>query len=192
MKKLTLILSFFFLFFISKAQTTWIVDPTHSSVQFEVSHLAVSSVTGQFTSFSGTILSKKNVFSGAKVSATVQTASITTNNLERDKNLKDEDFFNVEKYPEMQFESTSFEDKGDNMYQITGNLTIKGITKVVTLNAKYGGIVSINNKKKAGFQAKTSIDRFDFGLTWDDMLDNGGLIVGEEVEIILNIELVKQ
>lgn len=193
MKKIlfTLLLCSFVYF--SQAQNTWIVDQTHSSVQFEVSHLAVSSVTGNFTSYSGTVITnKKNVFDGAKINATIQTASINTNNMERDKHLKADDFFNVDEYPEIKFVSTSFEEKEDNKYEIVGNLTIKGITKEITLYADFGGIVSINDKKKAGFEAKGTIDRFDFGLSWDDVLDNGGLIVGEKVDIILNVELVKQ
>jgi len=192
MKKISLLTAFVFFVFVTYAQTSWVIDPTHSSVQFEVSHLAVSSVTGQFTSFSGSITSKKNDFDGAKASATIQTASITTNNLERDKHLKDDDFFHVEKYPEIKFVSNSFEEREDNNYLIKGDLTIKDVTKPIMLNADFGGIVSINGKKKAGFEARGKINRFDFGLSWDDVLDNGGLIVGEEVEIILKIELVKQ
>lgn len=193
MKKIlfTLILSSFIYF--SQAQTTWIVDPTHSSVQFEVSHLTVSSVTGNFTSFSSTVTTpKKNVFDGARITATIQAASINTNNMERDKHLRADDFLNVEEYPEIKFVSTSFEETKDNYYEITGDLTMKGMTKSITLLATFGGIVSINDKKKAGFEARGSINRFDFGLSWDSVLDNGGLIVGEKVNILLNIELVKQ
>ena len=174
------------------AQTTWIIDPTHSSVQFEVSHLTVSSVSGFFTGYSGTLTSKKNDFEDAKVNATIETASITTNNLERDKHLKDEDFFYVEKFPEIKFKSTSFKKIGENRYLITGDLTIRDVTKPVTLETDFGGIVSISDKKKAGFTARGSINRFDYGLKWDDALDNGGLIVGEKVDIILKMELVKQ
>lgn len=192
MKKIFFAFIFTLLFISTQAQTTWIVDPTHSSVQFEVSHLAVSSVTGQFTSYSATVTTKKNDFNGAKITATIQTASITTNNLERDKHLKDDDFFNAAEYPEIKFVSKSFVEKDDNMYTITGDLTMKGVTKTVTLQAEFGGIVSINKKEKAGFEARGTIDRFDYGLSWDDVLDSGGLIVGEKVDIILKIELVKQ
>jgi len=192
MKKTSVLIALLFIIFSSNAQTTWVIDPAHSSIQFEVSHMTISSVTGQFTSYSGNIISKKNNFEGAKITATVQAASITTNNLERDKHLKDDDFFNVEKYPEIKFVSTSFEKKDNNNYLIKGNLTIKDVTKPIILKAGYGGIVSINNKKKAGFEARCTINRFDYGLSWDDVLDNGGLIVGEDVDIILKIELVKQ
>ncbi|MTI19946.1 polyisoprenoid-binding protein [Fulvivirga sp. RKSG066] len=193
MKKIVLSLLFSVAFLIfGYAQTTWIVDPTHSSIQFEVSHLAVSSVTGQFTSYSGIVTSKKMEFEDAKITATIQVPSITTNNLERDKHLKDDDFFNAAEYPEIKFVSNSFKEKGNNMYTIKGDLTIKGVTKPITLNAEFGGIVSINNKQKAGFEARGTINRFDYGLSWDDVLDSGGLIVGEKVDLILNVELVKQ
>ncbi|MBL6445783.1 YceI family protein [Fulvivirga sp. 29W222] len=192
MKNIYIILIISFISSISLAQSTWVIDPTHSSVQFDVSHLAVSSVTGFFTSYAGTLTSKKSDFEGAKVNATIEVASITTNNMERDKHLKEDDFFNAEKYPEIKFESTSFKKVSDNNFLIEGNLTIRNVTKPVTLEAEFGGIVSINNKKKAGFTATGTIDRFEFGLKWDDVLDNGGLIVGEKVDIILKMELVKQ
>ncbi|MBL3658871.1 YceI family protein [Fulvivirga sediminis] len=177
----------------SYAQTTWIIDPSHSSIQFEVPHMTVSSVTGTFTSYAGTLTSKsKQEFDGAKITTTIEVNSITTNNMERDKNLKDEDFFNAAKYPEIKFESTSFTNTSGNHYKITGNLTIKGITKEITLLAEFGGIISINNKQKAGFKATATINRFNYGLQWNDVLDNGGLIVGEKVDIIINAELLKQ
>lgn len=192
MKKLAIILIFSLLSSYAFCQTTWVIDPTHSSVQFEVAHLTVSSVTGFFTAFTGTLTSKGNDFENAKVNATIEVNSITTNNMERDKNLKEDDFFNAEKYPEIKFSSTSFKKVADNKYRITGDLTIRDVTKSVTLDATFGGIVSISNKKKAGFTATTTINRFDYGLKWNDALDNGGLIVGEDVDITLKVELVKQ
>ncbi|WP_051052767.1 YceI family protein [Fulvivirga imtechensis] len=192
MKNLVIILVLSCLNVFCLAQTTWIIDPTHSSVQFEVSHLTVSSVGGLFTAYTGTLISKKNDFEDAKVNATIETASITTNNLERDKHLKDEDFFHVEKFPEIKFKSTSFKKVGENKYRVTGDLTIRDITKPVTLETDFGGIVSISDKKKAGFTARGSINRFDYGLKWSDALDNGGLIVGEKVDIVIKMELVKQ
>ncbi|UII25144.1 YceI family protein [Fulvivirga maritima] len=178
---------------IGYGQTTWIIDPAHSSIQFEVPHMTVSSVTGSFTSYAGTFTSKgKQDFEGAKIITTIEVNSITTNNMERDKNLKDEDFFNAAKYPEIKFESTSFTKTSGNHYKITGNLTIKGVTKEITLMAEFGGIISINNRQKAGFKATGTINRFNYGLQWNDVLDNGGLIVGEKVDIIINAELIKQ
>jgi polyisoprenoid-binding protein YceI len=175
------------------AQNTWIVDPANSTIGFEVSHLTVSSVTGFFTSFSGTLITdKKNDFEGAKVNATIQSASITTNNLERDKHLKEDDFFNVIAYPEIKFKGISMKINGNGSYLLTGELTIRDVTKVIELEVVSGGIISINNSKRVGLSAKGSINRFDYGLKWDDVIDSGGLIVGEKVDLILKIEAILQ
>lgn len=174
------------------SQIKWEIDKVHSSIQFEVSHMTVSSVTGQFLKFDAEVITPtEKSFENAQINATIDASSITTNNLERDKHLKDDDFFNVDKYPQISFVSRSFEKKSGNSYIITGDLTIKGITKTIKLMTEFGGMVSLNDEIKAGFEATTTIDRFEFGLSWDDVLDSGGLIVGEDVEIILKIELVK-
>ncbi len=165
--------------YLSTAQNTWVVDPSHSTVEFEVSHLTVSSVTGYFTSFNGIITTeKKNDFEGASVSTNIQVASITTNNLERDKHLKEDDFFNAKTYPEIKFKSTAFKKYEDGSYSLSGILTIRDISKPIDLDLEFGGIVSIENMKRAGFTAKGSINRFDYGLKWDDALDSSGLIIG--------------
>lgn len=175
-----------------RGQTTWVVDQTHSSVQFEVSHLAVSSVTGVFTGFTGSIVSNDASFDNARVNATIDVNTVDTNNLERDKHLKEDDFFNAASYPNITFVSSVFKKNADDSFTIQGDLTIRDVTKPISLSATYGGIVSISGKQKAGFSAKGKINRFDYGLKWDDVLDSGGLIVGETVDIVLNIELVKQ
>lgn len=192
MKNLVTILILSCAGFTGFTQTTWVIDPANSSVQFEVPHLTVSSVTGVFTAYTGTLTAKKNDFENAKLRANIEVASISTNNLERDKHLREADFFNVEEFPEMTFKSTSFEKLENNNYLITGDLTIKEITKPITLEAVFGGIISIDNQKKAGFKAKGAINRFDYGLEWNDVIDSGGLIVGETVDIILNMQLIKQ
>ncbi|MEM6524741.1 MAG: YceI family protein [Bacteroidota bacterium] len=174
------------------AQTTWVVDPIHSSVQFEVSHLTVSSVTGIFTGFTGSVIDSSKDFDNAKINATVDVNTVNTNNLERDKHLKEDDFFNASAYPNITFVSSVFKRNNDGSYTIQGDLTIRSVTKPISLSANYGGLVSINGKQKAGFTAKGKINRFDYGLKWDDVLDSGGFVVGEMVDIILNIELVKQ
>jgi polyisoprenoid-binding protein YceI len=193
MRKLLVTISACFFFSFAFSQNTWVIDPVHSKIEFEVSHLTVSSVTGFFTSFSGTLTSpKKNEFEESKINATIEVASITTNNLERDKHLKEDDFFNANQYPEIRFQSTAFTKNNDGSYSLNGNLTIRDVTKPISMATTFGGIVSIDNMKRAGFTAKGSINRFDYKLKWDDALDNGGLIVGEKVEIILRIELIKQ
>ncbi len=175
------------------SQTTWLIDASHSTVEFEVSHLTVSSVTGFFTTFNGTVNSpNNNDFEGAEVSANVAVGSVTTNNLERDKHLKEDDFFNATKYPMITFKSKSFKKIDDESYELTGDLTIRDVTRTIDLDVDFGGIVSIGGKKRAGLTATGKINRFDYGLKWDDSLDNGGLIVGEKVDIILKIEVIKQ
>lgn len=192
MKK-TLIFSLLWLLFaFANAQTTWVIDPVHSTVQFEVSHLSISSVTGLFTSYSGTVTSNGEDFRNASANITIDASSITTNNLERDRHLKEDDFFNVKKYPKINFVSKKFSLTEDNNYIIEGDLTIREKTMPIILTAEFGGIISINKIKKAGFKAKGKINRFEYGLKWDDLLDSGGLMVGEEVDLILNVELVKQ
>lgn len=175
------------------AQNTWKIDDSHSTVEFEVSHLTVSAVTGFFTSFSGEIITtKKNDFQDAQVNATIKVASVSTNNLERDKHLKEDDFFNAEKFPVISFKGTDFKKYEDGSYSLSGDLTIRDVTKKINLDVNFGGIVSIEDMKRAGFTARGTINRFDYGLKWDDSLDSGGLIVGEKVDIILKIEAVKQ
>ncbi len=192
MKKNSLVLGLSILSFAATGQTTWVVDPVHSSVQFEVSHLAVSSVTGDFTGFTGSVITQNDDFNNARISATIDVNSVDTNNLERDKHLKEDDFFNATKYPNITFVSSVFSKEKDNIFTIQGDLTIRDVTKPISLSAEYGGIVSINGQQKAGFTAEGTIDRFDYGLKWDDVLDSGGLIVGEKVDIILKVQLVKK
>ncbi len=193
MNRVISLLTLLLLPFYGNAQTTWIIDPSHSTVEFEVSHLTVSSVTGYFTSFSGLIESKNdNDFIDSKITATIQVASLTTNNLERDKHLKEDDFFNASKFPEIHFKSTDFKKNGNGNYILSGLLTIRDVTKPIDLQVDFGGVVALDDKKRAGFNATGSINRFDFGLKWDDVLDSGGLIVGEKVNIILKIAATKQ
>lgn len=193
MKKLLIILTFcFFTNFAIAQSTTWVIDPTHSSVNFEVPHLTVSTVSGYFTDFSGTAFSEGDDFHNAEINAVIDVASITTHNLERDKHLKEDDFFNTNQFPNITFKSNTFRKTEDGSFEIYGDLTIRDITKPVVLEADFAGIVLLDDQKKAGFTAKGKINRFDYGLKWDDALDSGGLIVGEEVDLILNITLVQQ
>lgn len=178
--------------FFVQAQTVWVIEPAHSSIQFEVPHLTVSTVAGYFTSFSGTATTNGDNFEEAKVNAIIDASSITTHNLERDKHLRDKDFLNVNEFPNITFKSTEFSKNEDGTYQVRGDLTIRDVTKPVTLRADYAGIILLNKEKKAGFTAKGKINRFDYGLKWNDVLDSGGLIVGEEVDLTLNITLLQQ
>jgi polyisoprenoid-binding protein YceI len=169
----------------------WILDRNHSNVKFTVTHLVISEVEGNFKVFDGTMENAKDDFSDAKINFTVDAASIDTDNEKRDNHLRGGDFFNAEKFPTMKFESTSMAPLGNNKYKLTGNLTIKDVTKPVTFDVTYGGKVVSNGTTKIGFRASTTINRFDYNLKWDKATETGSLVVAKEVEIRVNAELNK-
>lgn len=171
------------------AQTTWTIDKTHTNVGFTVTHMVVSEVSGRFKDFSGSVVTNGDDFTGAKIDVNIKTASVNTDNDYRDGHLKSDDFFGSEKFADATFKSTSFEKVSDKKYKVTGELTIKGVTKTVVLDATLGGIITLpDGSKKAGFKATTEINRFDFGLNWNKMVE-AGAIVDKTVTIQLNIEL---
>lgn len=175
------------------AQTKWSVDPVHSSVKFSVSHLVISEVEGQFKTFDGSINTKSADFSNADISFTVDVNSIDTDNENRDKHLKSADFFDAGSYPQMRFQSTSFKKVSGNKYILKGNLTLRGVTKPVTFNVTYGGTAKDGyGNTKAGFKASTVINRFDYGLKWNNLTEAGGATVGKEVSIDLKLEFTQQ
>jgi polyisoprenoid-binding protein YceI len=175
------------------AQIVWKADKAHSAVRFAVTHMMISEVNGRFTDFDVTLTQGKDDFSGSTVEATIKTASINTDSDFRDKHLRTNDFFNAEKFPTINFKSTSFEKTGADTYKITGDLTIRDVTKQVVLDAKYNGTMTDpRGGAKAGFKATTTIDRFDYGVKWDKTLDKGGMIVSKSVDITLLLELNKQ
>ncbi len=175
------------------SQTQWTIDASHSNIQFTVSHMVVAEVTGRFGEFSGTVTTAKEDFADAKADVTIKTGSINTDNTKRDEHLKSEDFFDAVKFPESKFISKSVAKAADGTYIISGDLTMKGITKPIQLEAVYKGQVKDPwGGTRAGWKAKSSLDRFDFGLTWNKLIDTGGLVVGRIVELNFNVELVKQ
>jgi len=171
------------------APTKWSVDKTHSNVKFTVTHLVISEVEGYFKLFDGTLEYSKPDFSDAKINFTVDVNSINTDNENRDKHLKSDDFFSAEKFPQMKFESTSFTSVGTNKYKLVGNLTIRDVTKPATFDVTYGGTANMGKTVKSGFKAKGTINRFDYGLKWDRATEAGGMVVGKDVEITVNAEL---
>src|SRR5689334_2814688 len=171
------------------ASTKWSIDKVHSNVKFTVTHLVISEVEGYFKIFDGSMEHSKPDFSDAKINFSVDINSINTDNDNRDKHLKSDDFFNAEKFPTMKFESTSFTPLGNNKYKLVGNLTIRDITKPVTFDVTYGGTANMMGTVKAGFKAKTTINRFDYNLKWDKTTEAGGLVVGKDVDITVNAEL---
>ena len=128
-------------------------------------------------------------FSDAKVNFTVDVNSINTDSERRDGHLKGDDFFNAEKFPQMKFVSTGMKPLGNNKFQLSGNLTIRDVTKPVVFDVSYGGTISAGQGRKSGFKAKTTIDRFDYNLKWDRAIEAGGLVVGKDVDIQINLEL---
>lgn len=173
----------------SFAQTqTWKPDKVHSKVGFSVSHLVVSEVEGKFSDYDVTLTTDAKG-KLEKVDAVIKVASITTDNVDRDKHLKSDDFFAVEKYPELTFVSKSIKASGKNGYKVTGDLTMRGVTKSVTLNTKFNGQIKDPwGNTKSGWVATTTVNRFDYGLQWNNAVEAGGLVVGKDVDISLKLE----
>jgi polyisoprenoid-binding protein YceI len=168
---------------------TWDIDPVHSDVSFSVRHMMVSKVKGRFARFAGTITTAEDVTRSA-VTATLDASSIDTRNEQRDGHIKSADFFEVEKYPEWTFASTGIESDGGD-YRLNGDLTIKGLTKPVSLHLEIGGFgPDIYGGKRAGFTATTAINRKDFGVDISFPMDGGGVMVGDKIEVTLEIEAV--
>jgi polyisoprenoid-binding protein YceI len=171
------------------AQTKWTLDKSHSNVRFTVTHMTVSEVDGSFKTVEGTVENTKPDFSDAKIAFTIDVNSINTENENRDKHLKSDDFFNAEKFPSIKFVSTAMQPLGGNKYKLSGNLTIRDVTKPVNFDVTYGGSITGQRGTKAGFKAVTTIDRMAYGLKWDRATETGGLIVSKEVEVAVKIEL---
>lgn len=172
--------------------TQWSVDPTHSEVQFKVRHLVISTVTGFFKKFDGTIEQTGEDFDGAKATFAVSTASVDTNMADRDGHLRSEEFFDSEKFENMTFEGT-FTKKDEDTYKVNGNLTIKGNSKPVELTAEYGGtMVDGYGQTKSGFEITGKINRKEFGLNWSAVTEAGGVVVGDDVKLHLNLQFVKK
>ncbi len=171
---------------------TWDIDKAHSTVGFSVRHLVITKVLGEFNEFAGQVeFDGKNVESGS-VSITIQMTSIDTDNQKRDNHLKGPDFFNAEEYPEMTFKSKKVIKGNDASFKIIGDLTMKGVSKEVALDAEFNGSLTDPwGNTRAGFSATTTINRQDFDMKWNKALEAGGLMVGNEVTIILELELVK-
>lgn len=176
----------------TQTKELWKIDPSHSEVQFKVKHLVISTVTGSFKSYEGHIEADGGNFENAIANFSADINSISTNSEDRDNHLKSEDFFNADSYPQLSFKSTSFDKSGDQQYKITGDLTIRDITKEVTLNALHGGTVDDHlGNTKAGFEIEGAVNRKEFGLTWNAVTEAGNVVVGDEIKLQLNVQLAK-
>lgn len=174
------------------AATKWVLDTTHSEIKFKVRHMMITNVTGSFNELNATIEGFDDKFESSRVEFTAKTSSVDTANEQRDGHLKSADFFDAEKYPEMRFKSTRIIKKSNDEFEMIGDLTVKDVTKEVSLKVEFGGI----NKDpwgnmKAGFSVEGKINRKDFGLNWNAALETGGVLVSEEVKIMGEIQFAK-
>ncbi|MEM1118920.1 MAG: YceI family protein [Bacteroidota bacterium] len=174
-------------------QTKWVIDPTHSEIHFKVKHMMVSTVTGAFREFEGSAQSDSEDFQGADISFSANIDSIDTNNKQRDDHLKSDDFFNAAQFPKLSFQSTSFTKKANSDYELVGNLTIRDHTREVKLNVEYNGTaIDPYGQTKAGFEITGKINRKEFGLKWGAITEAGGVVVSDEVRLVLNVQLVQE
>jgi polyisoprenoid-binding protein YceI len=170
----------------------WNLDAAHSGIHFSVRHMVVSKVRGQFGKFTGKIELDEADFTRSRVEATIDAASIDTGTADRDAHLRSVDFFDAERFPELTFRSSRIERSADDRYRVVGDLAIRGVTREVTLDVEYGGRGKDPwGNERIGFLARGAIDRKDFGLKWNQALEAGGLLVGERVDIELDVQAVK-
>jgi polyisoprenoid-binding protein YceI len=169
---------------------SWVIDTAHTNINFTVSHMVISEVTGTFKEFQGTVSAAHDDFSDAQIDVTINAKSINTENNDRDNHLRSADFFDAENHPVLRFQSTGVEVKGKGKLIITGDLTLRGVTKSVSLDATFKG-TAVNpwGQLVAAFKATTAINRKEWGLMWNAALEAGGFLVGEEIELTLNVEL---
>ena len=177
-----------------ETKTKWVIDPQHSEINFKVKHLMITNVKGEFKNFSGDVLTSGDDFDNASITVHIDASSIFTNSDDRDTHLKGSDFFDVENFKEITFVSKSFKMISDDEYKLVGDLTIKDVTNEVSLNVEFGGINTDPwGNVKAGFSmVEQKINRKDWGLNYNAVLETGGVLVGEEVKINIEVELLKQ
>jgi polyisoprenoid-binding protein YceI len=172
---------------------TWVLDPAHTNIGFSVKHMMLSNVTGEFDKFSGTITANDDDPKSIEIDVTIDAASVNTHNEKRDAHLKSPDFFDVAKYPTITFKSVKIEPDGDNKWKVTGNLTMHGVTKLVVLDVT-GPTPEVNvmGGPHRAASATATINRQDFGVAFNKTLDNGGLVVGNDVTISINVDAGKK
>ena len=172
--------------------TMWKIDPAHSEINFKVKHLVVSTVTGHFNQFDASIETDVEDFSDAKITFEAEINSISTKNEQRDAHLKSADFFDAQNHPKMTFVSKSVKKISDHELQVKGDLTIRGIKKEITLDVIFNGVVSgFGGSQVAGFEVRSKLNRFDYGLKWNALTEAGGVVVSNEVRIEILAEFNK-
>ena len=173
--------------------TKWVIDPTHSEIGFKVKHMMFTNVSGKFSKFDATIETEDNDFENSKIEFTGAIDSIATGNADRDTHLLSPDFFDAAQFPEIKFRATSFTKINEGEYVLVGDLTLHGITKPVELAAEYGGLMKDpwgNTKMALALEGK--INRKDWGLNWNAALETGGVLVSEEVRLLIELQFIKQ
>jgi len=170
----------------------WNLDTVHSGINFSVRHMVVSKVRGRFAKFTGNVTLDEADLTRSVVEATIDASSIDTGTAQRDEHLKSADFFDVEHFPQIRFRSTGIEKLGEDRYRLTGELTIRDVTRPIALDAEYGGRGKDPwGNERVGFTVKGALDRKDFGLKWNQALETGGVLVSERVELELELQAVK-
>jgi polyisoprenoid-binding protein YceI len=175
------------------ATTKWILDPSHSEVEFKVKHMMISTISGKFTKFDADLQTEDEDFMTAKVSFTVDTDSITTNNEQRDGHLKASDFLDTANFPKIKFVAAKYENvDNDGSYEVYGDLTIRGVTKQVKLDAEFGGVIKDPwGNTRAGVTVSGKINRKEFGVQFHAVTETGGIVVSDEVRIHVALEFIK-
>jgi|SRR5690554_1567524 len=172
----------------TKKNTTWKIDPTHSEVEFKVKHMMISTVNGRFDEFDGKVETTSDDFKNAQFSFSANIDSVNTKNNDRDTHLKSDDFFGAENHPKLTFTSKSFDGK-----KMVGDLSIKGVTKEIELDAEYNGTaVDPYGQTKAGFEFEGQINRKDYGLSWNSVTEAGSIVVSDKVRLIVSLQFIKQ
>lgn len=172
---------------------TWTIDPMHSEIGFKVKHLVISTVSGKFKTFEGTVQTDNDDFKNATVTFSADINSVDTGVAQRDDHLKSPEFFDASNFPALHFTSTSFTSNGGVDYELAGDLTIKGVTKPVTLDVELGGVgPNAYGQTIAGFEITGKINRKEFGLNWNAVTEAGGIVVSDDIKIVANVELIKQ
>lgn len=177
---------------VTSERTVWTIDPAHTLVEFTVRHMMIARVKGRFAALKGTVELDESNATQSAVEVTIDASSIDTRQDDRDAHLRSADFLDVEDHPTIEFRSTRFEEAGGNQYRVVGDLTIRGVTREVVIDATEEGRAQDPwGNQRIGVSGETVIDRRDYGLTWNQALETGGVLVGTEVRISLEVELVK-
>jgi polyisoprenoid-binding protein YceI len=173
--------------------TTWKLDPAHSAAEFKVKHMMISNVKGSFSGLTGTLIEHQTDSTLSSVEASIDLATVNTGDAQRDGHLKSADFFDIEKFPTMTFKSTEVKHKGEAEYAVTGDLTLHGVTRPVTFAVEGPSAPGKDpwGNTRIGLSATTKINRKDFGLAWNSALETGGVLVGEDVAITLDVQFIK-